>query len=217
VPVDLLTNTSVRIDRNDYVYDVLRGAIVNGLLVPGERLYPGEIAQQLQVSRTPVREALLRLAAVNLVVELPNGGLAVVSHREDEVHALFAAREALEGMAARLSAERITDGQLARMGELVAVELEGGKVEPPQAQEAYFLPFHELIHTSCGNHIIASLLTNVNDALKVHQNSRMPGRTNVRQVTDEHRRIFECLRARDADGAEQAMRDHQRSMMKIWL
>jgi DNA-binding GntR family transcriptional regulator len=213
----LLENTGSRVDRNDYVYNLLRNAIVNGLLLPGERLYPAEIAQQLQVSRTPVREALLRLAAVNLVVELPNGGLTVVAHREDEVHALFAAREALEGMAARLSAERITEAQLARMGELLAVELEDGQIEPLQAQEAYLLPFHELIHTSCGNHIIASLLANVNDALKVHQNSQMRGRTNLRQVTDEHRRIFERLRAHDVDGAERAMRDHQRSMMNIWL
>src|SRR5436190_22723903 len=89
------------------IYEQLRSEIVRGQLRPNERLVEAEIAERLQVSRTPVRESLQRLAADGLVVSRRRGWV-VYEHTIDQIRDIYETRIALEGYATRLAAERAT-------------------------------------------------------------------------------------------------------------
>lgn len=99
----------------------LRDLILNGELQPGERLLEVALVEHLSVSRTPIRAALARLAEEGLLEKMPNGGYAVREFTERDIHDAIAMRGELEGMAARLAAERGVDAAaLARIKEVLA-------------------------------------------------------------------------------------------------
>src|SRR6516165_7769323 len=96
-------------------YAVLREAIVSNVLKPGTRLRADELAKKLGVSKTPVREALRKLQAEDLITVQPGNALTVKSISEAELFEIYYTREALEGMAARLAAENAGQIELARL------------------------------------------------------------------------------------------------------
>src|SRR6476660_7573001 len=93
-------------------YAVLREAILTNVFNPGDRLRADDLAKKLDISKTPVREALRKLQAEALVVE-QGGGLAVRTITEEQLFEIYDTREALEGMAARLAAERAQQAEIA--------------------------------------------------------------------------------------------------------
>jgi DNA-binding GntR family transcriptional regulator len=129
----------------DGVVDQLRQAIVAGRFAPGERLFEDQIADELEVSRNPVREALQALAREGFVELEPRRGARVATISRTRVEELFELRESLEGLVARLAAVRRTDAQLAELESLVAtgtVAAEEGRLgELPDLNTR----FHELL------------------------------------------------------------------------
>ena len=99
----------------DYVAEVLFQRLVNGELLPGERLGEVELAQELQVSRTPVREALLHLTTLGLLVKDTHRGARVAQPSLAELVQVYEVRESLEGTAAGLFARRATPAQRAEL------------------------------------------------------------------------------------------------------
>src|SRR5882757_6621049 len=104
--------------RADFVYESLRDAIADGRIGRGERVREEEIARNLGVSRTPVREALQRLQQRGLLVLGPGRGLVVAQLGHDEVVELYAMREILEGSAARFAAKQATPEEIATLYQL---------------------------------------------------------------------------------------------------
>src|SRR5215475_9139715 len=104
--------------RADFVYENLRDAISDGRIAGGERVREEEIARNMGVSRTPVREALQRLQQRGLLVVGAGRGLVVAELRHDQVVELYAMREVLEGSAARFAAQRATDAEVAHLSRL---------------------------------------------------------------------------------------------------
>ncbi|MBI3977452.1 MAG: GntR family transcriptional regulator [Chloroflexi bacterium] len=98
-----------------FVFDQLRRAILDGTLQPGEWLRQDDMAERLQVSRMPVREALRVLATEGLVTLVPHRGAVVTDLSVEDLEEIYAARCGLEALAARIGAERVTDGVLAEM------------------------------------------------------------------------------------------------------
>ena len=96
-------------------YAVLREAIVSNVLKPGTRLRADELARKLGVSKTPVREALRKLQAEDLITLQPGNALMVKSISEEQLFEIYYTREALEGMAARLAAENAGQIELAKL------------------------------------------------------------------------------------------------------
>ena len=99
----------------DVVFENLRGAIVEGRLKPGERLMEVQLAEQLGVSRTPVREAIRKLELEGLVVMLPRKGAYVANMSLKDLIDVLEIRASLEGLAASLAAERITDEDIKKL------------------------------------------------------------------------------------------------------
>src|SRR5258708_26520480 len=101
-------------------YAVLREAIVTNTLKPGTRLRADDLAKRLGVSKTPVREALRKLQAEDLITVQPGNALTVKSISEEQLLEIYYTREALEGMAARLAAENCGQIELAKLRAILA-------------------------------------------------------------------------------------------------
>lgn len=197
----------------DEAFAKLVEAITSGEFAPGERLSEAELARQLGISRGPLREALHRLEG-RLVVRTPRIGVRVVAFDRDTLEQLFLIREALEGMAARLAAERMT----AREQDDLAGLLDRHAEQPDVASGRSYVQgrtdedFHFAIVRGARNPRLEQLLLDeVYYQLRLQRlrSSTRPGRAQA--ALSEHREILAGLQSRDPDRAEGAMRKHIRS------
>lgn len=188
-------------------------AITSGEFEPGERLSEAELARQLGISRGPLREALGRLEG-RLVMRTPRIGVHVIEFAREDLEQLFFVREALEGMAARLAAERMTVGELDELDGLLAHHA----AQPALAAgEAYLQrskddDFHfAIVRAARCERIERVLLDEVYYQLRIHRlrSSTRPGRAQA--ALNEHRDILNALQGRNPDAAESAMRRHIRN------
>lgn len=196
----------------DAVYETLRNAIVFGQLPPGRRLLERELALELAVSRTPIREALRRLSEEGLVVGVPNRGAVVRTVTLQEAEDVYAVREPLEVLAAELAARRYTAAQAAELeGCLLRAERaasEGDWQTVIQENNS----FHDLIARASGNPVLTrmlGLLRNQVNLVRMALWARKPGRP--QETLRQHREILEGLRSGDPDAAASAVRAHLQS------
>jgi DNA-binding GntR family transcriptional regulator len=194
-------------------FDKVVEAISSGEFDPGQRLSEAELARNLGISRGPLREALGRLEG-RLIKRTPRIGVHVISFTREDIEALFLTREALEGMSARLAAERMTDDHLTDLRKL----LESHSHQPELASgEAYVQrslddDFHfSIIRGAKCDRIEKLLMNEIYYQLRIHRrkSSTQPGRAQA--ALKEHRMIVEALESRDPDRAEAAMRTHLRN------
>jgi DNA-binding GntR family transcriptional regulator len=182
--------------------------IAAGVLAPGVALDENALAARFEVSRTPVREALLMLAARKLVTIVPRAGTFVYKPGPAELIALLEYLGELEGVAARLAAQRMSAAQreqLAALHQEAAALAQAG--DQPQ-YEAANASLHELIIQGSGNAIVRE---EIDDARRRLANFRrhvfdQPGR--LMTSCAEHEPIVRAVCAGDGEGAAQAMRDH---------
>ena len=194
---------------NVAVAAVVRDAIINGDLAPGERIKEDDIARSLGVSRTPVREALLLLAAEQLIEMGPGrGSRATVSILEPAEHRLiYEIRALLEGHAAGCAAERIAPEALAAI-EASCDRMESAAPDDIPAIVAENVRFHEAILEAAGADRLTFI---VRTQLQVPLAYRMEfwSSENARKLTQlGHRRVVKALRAGDAAEAGEQMRRH---------
>ena len=193
----------------DRAYEALKEAIVRGQLGPGERIVEVRIAKMLRISRTPLREALLRLEAEGFVERIPSGGVRVKGLSEQEIRELYTVRSVLEGLAAREAAERLTERQLDRLSIIVRQIAEADGPVPDLLRIARLgEEFHQIILEASGNRKCAELLHLLRDHIDRYRyfTIAIPGRG--RAAAKEHEILLEVLRARDPEASERAMRAH---------
>ncbi|MDO9509359.1 MAG: GntR family transcriptional regulator [Thermovirgaceae bacterium] len=145
----------------DYVYQELRHQIVTKQMKPGQRLPEVNIAVQMGVSRTPVREALRRLASEGLVLIIPNSGARLASPTRREMEDTYAVREQLECISVGIAATRISERNLRRLDDSV---LEEEKAFEEKNLELYLEVnenFHRIIAESSGNRVLAEYVENI--------------------------------------------------------
>ncbi|PSC05458.1 GntR family transcriptional regulator [Alsobacter soli] len=188
-------------------------AITSGEFEPGEKLSEADLARKLGISRGPLREALGRLEG-RLVTRTPRLGVRVIQFSKDDLEHLFLVREALEGMAARLAAEVITDSELRSLGDLLRQHANRPALAAGQAyrQHSHDDDFHfAIVHASRSERIERLLLDEVYYQLRIHRlrSSTRPGR--AKAAWHEHAAILAAMEQRDPDGAEIAMRRHIRN------
>ncbi|WP_406855680.1 GntR family transcriptional regulator [Alsobacter sp. KACC 23698] len=191
----------------EHVHDVLRRAIIGGELPAGAWLNERQMAEQLGVSTTPLKEALRRLEAEGLVATEPRRGVRVTfDARQAEEMAL--ARAALEGMIARMAAQRIEAAGVEALADVIA-RMRAATAAGDVAQIIELNgEFHDGIHDVSGCRYLQRLL--VGQRIYVHAaRAIILGDAAERErALAEHAAIFDALARRDADEAERAMRDH---------
>jgi DNA-binding GntR family transcriptional regulator len=195
----------------DQAFQKLVETISRGDFEPGQAIREVQIAKQLGISRGPLREAMNRLEARNLVERRPRFGVQVVRLSERDLAELFAMREALEGMACRLAATAMPDEEIADLSALLE---EHGRSKGVRSGSDYYQgsaneDFHFRIVRGSGNaRLIKALCEDLYYQIRIYRyrSSVSPGRTQA--AFNEHKAIVKALRARDPDRAEAAMRKH---------
>jgi DNA-binding GntR family transcriptional regulator len=202
---------SLRDDRSTLAgraLDALRAAIVDGRLQAGERYSVAGLAERLEVSRTPVREALLVLERQGVVRFERNRGVRVLETTAHDLEEVFALRLLLEVPATRracglLEAPDLAalDRELAAMRRLAAEGDEG-------AFMAHDKRFHEIILRGSGNRRLAAIVSQLRDFVRFRGASTVGRSRDLQAILAEHVVIRDALEARDAPGAASAMRAH---------
>ena len=195
----------------DGVVEKLEQLIFGGRYQPGEKLREQLLAQELGVSRGPLREAIRTLEGRRLLERTPRAGVQVVGVSLSDLEHILVAREALEGMAARQAAENMTVAEVNALRQAVS----GLESRPQDAPGAVFSAgpdndFHRLIAKGSRNRWLENLL--VKDVYSLLRLYRMQAarRPDVTDSLAEHHTIIDRIHARDGDGAEAAMRAHLR-------
>ncbi|MFT4103532.1 MAG: GntR family transcriptional regulator [Burkholderiaceae bacterium] len=193
---------------HETVADRLRELIVEGILPPGSRLNERVLAAQLNVSRTPLREAFKQLAGERLVELLPNRGAHVASLSRADVEHLFELMSALEGLSGWLAATRRTEAELT---EIRALHFEMLAAHARRDLPNYYRcnhAIHRLINQAARNPELTEMYASVNGRL---QSLRLRSNFDARRwdrAVDEHQRMIGALVARDAPGLRTLLEQH---------
>ena len=178
----------------------LRQRIVEGQLAPGAKLNERELAQALNVSRTPLREAIKMLAAEGLVELLPNRGAVVAQMSEQDVIDTFEVIAGLEGQSGELAAQRISEAELA---EIRALHFEMMAAWTRRDLPTYYrinAQIHTLINAAARNPVLAQTWRNVNARLQALRFRSNFDEAKWKRAVKEPERMVELLAARDAAG-----------------
>lgn len=193
---------------SDKVYRFLRDGIAEGRYSTGDCLVEMKLAEELGVSRTPVREALKQLELEDLVVSQPNRGVVVKGFSDEDYQDVSTIRHMLEGQAAYWAAERITNAQLAEMREVV--DLMGFYTEKNDVSHLVELDtrFHELIYEACGSRTLKHILTSLHHNIHRARRSSLTVPQRPQYSLAEHRMIFAAFERHDAAEAKARMEAH---------
>jgi len=193
---------------SELVYRRLKDRIISGSLAPDTRLIELSIAAEFGVSRTPVREALKRLAAENLVLSDPARGMVVHAPDASEIEDVFIMREALDGLAARLAAHRVTPSELARL-RLIVDSMRSGVTNDRREQIVVAnLRFHDVIYAAAGNRMLARVASDLRDFVRRFSTLPFASPDRVEHVLAEHEAILDALERHDPEAAERASDSH---------
>lgn len=201
---------------SDRVFDLVSSEIHRGVLAPGELLTERELARRYEVSRTPVREALVRLEKSNWVARDGRGRVIVAAPKVEQLVDDMIAREALEGMAARLAADRLTPSfeiSLSLLHDQIGQALDDGELVRAIELSS---EWHRLIWRTAGSTTILRFLEEIETA-RGGRFRRSGLNDPERQVSGqkEHQEIVDALLAGNATAAEDAMRSHIRNGLKV--
>ncbi len=196
----------------EQVHKALRSAILTGSLAPGDRLVETQLAEWLQVSRTPLREALRQLQQDGLVTADVSGGLRVTTITAADAEELYDCRLALEALAVAGACLYATDEQLQAIEACVA-KAEGATANSYGSLSHEHLldvdyQFHHLIAESSGNRRLVSLLDTLFDAMALLRIQTLQKNPNVLDIRLEHRQIYEAILSRNAETATAAITQH---------
>lgn len=202
VPVTLDSYKPLR----EIVFEAMREAIISGVLKPSERLMEIQLAEEMGVSRTPVREAIRKLELEGFVVMIPRKGAYVAGVSHKDVADVFEIRAALEGLAAGLAAERITDDEIEQM-ERVLLYKEGEERDLELIVKSD-TDFHALVYKASRNQRLVQILENLREQIQRFRATSLavPGR--VRDAIEEHRAIVEALANHDVEKAQELANSH---------
>jgi DNA-binding GntR family transcriptional regulator len=192
----------------DQVQEALSQRILNGDLGSGSALSVPDIARKLNVSRSPVREAVLALVAKGLAVEHPRRGVVVTTIEPEDLVAIHEVREFLESCAARYCATRIDDGGIASLRAIM--EAQRAAVDQHSAR-GYFSSnalLHRTIAEHSGNSRLIAIMQPLENQMRIALHRVSTDVSHMQRGYSEHRQIVDAIAARDPDAAENAMRHH---------
>lgn len=208
-------------DNEDYlplsevVYRKLRRAIIRGDLVQGATISETDLAKRLEVSKTPVREALTRLVQEGLLVSTPHKGAVVTSLTRGDLEEIYRLRMHLEGLAARTAAERLSEEHakaLRAILEKLEVATAAGGAE---ALRRKCLQFHQTIWQASQTRRLPAILMNLQDYVEMSRSTLMFQRSELEAGLEEHARVVRAILARDPSGAEEAMVRHIEHTLEV--
>jgi DNA-binding GntR family transcriptional regulator len=197
------------------VADALREAILDGGLPPGAWLREAEVARELKVSRTPVRDAFRILASEGLVNINANQGVLVAPMTSDDILELYVMREALEALAAKLAARRAPQRCFDEFSTLIPRMKEVGDSGDHTMLSKLNFQFHAIVRDAAGNRYLERALSQVQNAARRFPDPTLglPGR--VDESVAEHVALANAISQGDAVKAEQLAMEHMRHLSEL--
>lgn len=202
----------------ELVCETIRQAIITGIFSPGERLMEIQLADEMGVSRTPVREAIRKLEQEGFVVMIPRRGTYVADISIKDIAEIYEIRTSLDMLAAGLAAERITPEELANMNRYLVEISKAANIMDMDKIVELDTAFHDVLYTASRNERLHGIIYNLRDQLTSIRGRSMsyPGR--MSETMDEHRALVDSIAARDVERAQRAARIHmenaERTLMR---
>lgn len=195
VPVKLDSYKPLR----EIVLEALREAIISGVLEPGERLMEIQLAEEMGVSRTPVREAIRKLELEGFVVMIPRKGAYVAGVSYKDVKDVFEIRRALEVLAAGLAAEKATDEEIELMERALHYNNQPNSLEEIVQADT---DFHALVYKASRNERLTQILSNLREQIQRFRATSLavPGR--LKTAIQEHMELVDNIARHDVEGAQ---------------
>jgi DNA-binding GntR family transcriptional regulator len=211
---EVLSDLGEGLPLGEAVYRALREALRSGVYRPGDRLREEEVANRLNVSRTPVREAFGRLVSKGLVVPGQGRGLIVRRLDQAEVVELYAMREILEAAAARLAARHASEPEIEALRD-IEKDFEAARDGAEMARLNRI--FHESIFAASRNRYLDSALQELQDAIALLGSTTFTVDARPSSAAAEHRALIEAMAARDSDKADALARAHIHEALRARL
>ena len=192
----------------DVVFESLRKAIVEGSLKPGERLMEVQLAEQLGVSRTPVREAIRKLELEGFVIMLPRKGAYVADMSVKDIIDVLEVRSALEGLAANLAAERMDEKEieeLKKISDSLNSAMENGNLDEILKKD---VEFHQCIFEAAGNKRLTQMINSLWEQVYRFRAGYMSDNNAIRGIKEEHEHLIEAIVSGDGKKASKCAKEH---------
>ena len=201
----------------EVVCEALREAIRKGVLKPGERLMEIQLAEELGVSRTPIREAMRKLELEGYIVMMPRRGTYVASMSIRDINEIFEIRTVLESLSSGLAAERITQEELERLQRLMLKISGYVKIGNMEKIVATDIEFHDVLYQAARNGRLVGIISNLRDQLTRFRTLSMsfPGR--LEATLEEHRNMVEAIAQGDVSAAQKAAEAHMEHSEQVLL
>lgn len=204
----LNTNMNDFLPLRDVVFNTLRQAILTGELKPGERLMEIHLANKLDVSRTPIREAIHKLELEGLVTMIPRRGAEVSQITEKNMQDVLEVRRALDALCAELACDRITDEELENLKKACdAFETAVHTQDTKQIAQAD-VALHDIIVCATGNQRLIQLVNNLSEQMYRYRFEYIKDASQHETLIAEHRIIYQSIVAKDKATAAAAARTH---------
>jgi len=201
----------VPVSLSERAYIKIKKMISDYRFSPGSRINVEQLARDLGTSRTPIWEAVRRLEQEGLAKNIPNRGVFLVELTHETAIELYTVRELLEGMAARLAVQRISDKALEKMERLLGEQEKIVAEEDLVAYSKSDFEFHACIYAACGNTILREMLENIKEKARPFEMRITPILT---ELFNDHQVIVRALRLRDPLLAEVAFREHNQRVLR---
>ncbi len=204
----------VSINLSELAYTRIKKMIAEYRFSPGSRINVEELTRKLGASRTPIWEAIRRLEQEGLVRNVPNRGVFLVELTRDAAAELYAVREVLEGMAARLAVGSIPDRALEKMEASIREQEKLVAEENLVGYSRSDFEFHSGVYAACGNTVLKEMLESIKNKARPLAMRITPI---LPELLEDHRDIVRALRQRDPELAEAAFRKHNRKVLALVL
>lgn len=200
--------------KTDSVFDHIYSGIKKGVIKSGETLSERSLATELNVSRTPVREAFRRLEKYGLVEPKPHKGVKVISFSIDRVKQLYQVREVLEGLGARILAENANPGNIEKLEILLNEASEAAKNEDIKLLRNINSQFHSELARSTNNLYLINTMQTLQSHISVCMATSLARTGRPMENIEEHHLILDAIKRKDPDFAEAVTKYHVRTSME---
>ena len=192
---------------SERAYQLIKEKIITLELSPSSLINEQTLMEELELGRTPIREALQRLSAEGLVIVVPRRGMFVASINITDLQKVFEVRLPLEGLCARLAAQRITEEQITQM-EAIFQNLEQVQSADSEVLIAIDERFHHLLYEAAGNEFLAEALDRLYAPSLRLWHLVLDQLSDVRGAIEQHEEVAEALKAGDGERAEKLIQQH---------
>ena len=194
---------------------ILRDKILNEEYAKGQKLNEVTLAKELEISRTPIREALKQLELEGLVRSIPNKGVYVIGFSARDIDDMFEIRLALEGLAIELAIDRMDEDHLNKIQEIFEL-MEFYTMKDDQKKIAsLYIEYHDAIYQSTRSQYFAQLLKDINYYVSVTSRHSISQPERLDTALEEHKAIFEAILNKDKKSAREMIKRHIRSTQTL--